>query len=108
VHGVKIDVLLTGDYPGDGKPKPVSFPDPSVAIRGSGVMVLPVRDLTELKLASGMTNPDRLKDLADVQELIRAADLPLSLGEDLHEMVRAKYTEIWRATKRDVPDGDGY
>jgi hypothetical protein len=108
VHGVKIDVLLTGDYPGDGKPKPVSFPDPSVAIRGSGVMVLPVRDLTELKLASGMTNPDRLKDLADVQELIRAAGLPLSLGEDLHEMVRAKYTEIWHATKRDVPDGDGY
>jgi hypothetical protein len=28
-HNVKIDVLLTGDYPGDGKPKPVRFPDPA-------------------------------------------------------------------------------
>jgi hypothetical protein len=98
--GVKIDVLLTGDYPGDGKPKPVSFPDPRVAIRGDGVMLLPVSQLVELKLASGLTNPDRLKDLADVQELIRAADLPLELGLELNPMVQAKYDEIWHATKR--------
>ena len=25
-HGVSIDVLIAGDYPGDGKPKPVAFP----------------------------------------------------------------------------------
>ena len=31
VTGVPIDVLLTGEYPGDGQPKPVAFPDPSVA-----------------------------------------------------------------------------
>jgi hypothetical protein len=98
--GVKIDVLLTGDYPGDGKPKPVSFPDPRVAIRGDGVMLLPVSQLVELKLASGLTNPDRLKDLADIQELIRAADLPLELGLELNPMVQAKYDEIWHATKR--------
>ena len=30
---VKIDILLTGDFPGDGKPKPVSFPDPGIATR---------------------------------------------------------------------------
>jgi len=35
VCNVSIDVLLTGDYPGDGKPKPVVFPDPAViATRG--------------------------------------------------------------------------
>src|SRR5687767_7283919 len=28
VNGVKIDFLITGDFPGDGKPKPISFPDP--------------------------------------------------------------------------------
>src|SRR5262245_6769255 len=28
-RNVKIDFLLAGDYPGDGKPKPVSFPDPT-------------------------------------------------------------------------------
>src|SRR5205085_3720661 len=29
--GVKIEFLTTGDYPGDGKPKPVAFPDPKEA-----------------------------------------------------------------------------
>jgi len=99
VRGVKIDVLLAGDFPGDGRPKPVAFPDPAVAIRGDGVMLLPVRHLVELKLASGITNPDRLKDLADVQELIRAARLPLELRDELHPTVREKYVEIWNATK---------
>lgn len=101
---VKIDVLLTGDYPGDGKPKSVVFPDPSVAIRGDGVMLLPVDRLVELKLASGLTNPDRLKDLADVQELVRAAELPLELTSRLDPMVQAKYQEIWHATKRTRDD----
>ncbi|HVR10082.1 MAG TPA: hypothetical protein VMW75_18700, partial [Thermoanaerobaculia bacterium] len=27
--GVNIDVVLAGEYPGDGLPKPVSFPDPA-------------------------------------------------------------------------------
>ena len=26
---VKVEVITTGEYPGDGKPKPVSFPDPA-------------------------------------------------------------------------------
>ena len=100
---VKIDILITGDYPGDGVPKPVSFPDPSVATRGDGVMVLPVKHLVELKLASGITNADRMKDLADVQELIRAARLPVELSQELAPMVQPKYLEIWHATKRE-PD----
>lgn len=107
-RGVKIDVLLTGDYPGDGRPKPVSFPDPSVAVRGAGVMLLPLQHLVELKLASGMTNPDRLKDLADVQELIRAADLPLELQSELNPMVADRYAEIWSATKRRSETDDEY
>ena len=104
--GVKIDVLLTGDYPGDGKPKSVRFPDPSVAVVGGGVRVLPIRDLVELKLASGMTNPDRLKDLADVQELIRHARLERELAAELDPMVRDKYLEIWSATRRGAADED--
>ena len=98
--GVKIDVLIAGDYPGDGKPKSVRFPDPSVAVLGDGFRVLAVRDLVELKLASGMTNPDRLKDLADVQELIRHASLDVALANELDPMVREKFVEIWNATRR--------
>src|SRR5258708_1570832 len=27
-HGVNVDVLSTGRFPGDDKPKPIAFPDP--------------------------------------------------------------------------------
>ena len=63
---VDIDVVVTGEYPGDGKPKPVVFPDPaSAAVRGERVALLPLPTLIELKLASGLSAPHRLKDLAD-------------------------------------------
>jgi len=59
---VTIDVVLAGEYPGDGLPKPVVFPDPAqVAVRGERVALLPLPRLIELKLASGMTAPHRLK-----------------------------------------------
>lgn len=103
-HGVKIDVLLTGDYPGDGKAKSVSFPSPEVAVHGDGFRVLSLKDLVELKLASGLTNPDRLKDLADVQELIRHAAIPFELSAQLDPMVRHKFAEIWNATRRGPDD----
>ena len=45
-----------------------------------------------------------MKDLADVQELIRAAKLPLELGDELNPMVQPKYAEIWHATKRESDD----
>lgn len=102
-HNVPIDVLISGGYPGDGRPKPIAFPDPQVAIVGAGIRLLPLAVLVELKLASGMTSLDRLKDLADVQELIRNARLPLELARELDPMVRGKYEEIWHATTRD-PD----
>lgn len=66
--GVRIKVLLTGEYPGDGRPKAVSFPDPATAtVDGDGLRVLALPRLVELKLASGMSAPHRLRDLADVQ-----------------------------------------
>jgi hypothetical protein len=41
-----------------------------------------------------------MKDLADVQELIRDAGLATSLAEALDASVRAEYTRIWNATRR--------
>lgn len=99
-HGVPIDVVLAGEYPGDGKPKPVAFPDPaSVAVRGERVALLPLPRLIELKLASGMTAPHRLKDLADVLEMIRILKLPAGLAEELDPYVREKYRELWGAAQ---------
>ena len=99
-HGVDIDIVLAGSYPGDGKPKPVVFPDPGTAAeRGAGVALLPLVALLELKLASGLTAPDRLKDLADVQEVIRIKELPRALAGELNRFVRDKYLELWEAVQ---------
>jgi hypothetical protein len=63
-------VLITGDYPGDGKPKPVMFPDPSVARSSAdGWPVLPLRTLIELKLASAMSAAHRMQDYADAMSV---------------------------------------
>ena len=96
--GVRIEFLVAGDYPGDGKPKPVAFPDPNrAATEAEGIRWLNLATLVELKLASGMTAPHRLKDLADVQELIRVLHLGPEFAERLEPSVREKYAELWRA-----------
>lgn len=104
--GVNIDVLSTGRFPGGDKPKPIAFPDPAlVAIRGAPFALLPVAPSIEIKLASGMVAPYRLKDLADIQELIRSAKLARSVADDLHPWVRAKFLEPWDAVaKGDAED----
>lgn len=99
-NGVPIDVVLAGEYPGDGRPKPVAFPDPAVAaVHGNRIALLPLPQLVELKLASGMTAPHRLRDLADVLELVRVLGLPAGFGDSLAPFVRDKYREIWQAAQ---------
>jgi len=99
-HGVRVEFLVSGEFPGDGRPKPVAFPDPAAcSIEVGGIRYLNLNALLELKLASGLTNPGRLKDLSDVQEMIRTRDLPLELGSELHPYVREKYRELWQATR---------
>lgn len=100
VAGVDVDVVLAGEYPGDRKPKPVAFPDPaSAAVRGRRVALLPLDKLIELKLASGISAPHRLRDLADVLELIRVLSLPRAMAESLDPSVRAKFEELWQAAQ---------
>ena len=104
-NGVPIDVVLAGDYPGDGLPKPVAFPDPAeAAVRGQRTALLPLPRLIELKLASGMTAPHRLKDLADVIEIVRILKLPEALAEDLDPYVRDKYRDLWQAAQAEERD----
>ena len=98
MDGVSIDVITSGEYPGDGKPKPVVIPDPSSAsIEIDGIRIVTLEKLIELKLASGMTAPHRLRDLADVLELIWIRKLKADFGERLDPYVRAKYVELWDA-----------
>ena len=97
-EGVSIEVITSGEYPGDGKPKPVRFPIPADAsVDIDGVRVVTLEKLIELKLASGMTAPDRLKDLADVQELIKACHLDSDFASRLNPYVRDQYLQLWKA-----------
>lgn len=96
--GVSIQVVTSGDYPGDGKPKPVEFPVPVTASQDiEGIRFVTLEKLIELKLASGMTAPDRLKDLADVQELIKVHGLTDEFATKLNPYVRGQYLQLCRA-----------
>ena len=102
---MKVDFLTSGEYPGDGKPKPVAFPDPAeVSVVKDGHRIISLPALITLKLASGMTNPDRMKDLADVQELIRNLRLPEGIASELHPYVRDRFLELFRVTRQEPPD----
>ena len=104
-HGVKIDFLIVGDFPGDGKPKPVAFPPPAGASELAGKLrVVTLPRLVELKLASGMTAPHRLQDLADVQRLIETRGLPQTLRDELHPFVREKFDELWQSAQHEPDD----
>lgn len=101
--GVRVEFLVAGQFPGDGKPKPVAFPDPqNVSVVIDEVRCVDLVRLVELKLASGSA-PGRRKDLADVQELIRTLTLPKSFGDELNESVRAQFIELW-AELQDAPN----
>jgi len=94
--GVKVEFLTTGDYPGDGRPKPVAFPNPAeCAVEIEGYRFLKLPQLIELKLASGISNPLRGQDLVDVQRLIETLDLPEDFGSQLNAFVQEKYKDIW-------------
>lgn len=94
--GVKIEFLVSGGFPGDGKPKPVALPDPAVVTEIiDGRKHIRLTSLLELKLASGMSSEQRAKNLIDVQQLIRAAHLPLDLADQLHPYVQEKYRTLW-------------
>ncbi len=91
-----VEFITTGEYPGDGKPKPVAFPDPAqVKINVDGIAVVDLPTLIDLKLASGMTQPARRRDLADVQDLIRTLALQRDFSKQLNPFVQAMFETLF-------------
>jgi len=105
-HGVRIEFLVAGQFPGDGKPKAVAFPEPHDAgVVIDGVRFLSLPKLVELKLASGMTGGiHRMKDFTDVIALIEALGLSAGFAAELNPYVCDKYLELWQGI-RDSPVG---
>ncbi len=98
-NNVGIDFLLTGMYPGSGKPGPIAFPDPSSADAVEDikqVRVINLVTLVQLKLAAR-----RHRDFGDVVELIRFNDLDESFADRLHESVRRDYIECLEEKRRE-------
>jgi hypothetical protein len=107
VVGVKVDVLLAGEYPGDGKPKPVVMPDPAtLALErdAQGLPIVPLTTLLELKIATGLTAPHRPRDFDDAIQLIKKNALPREYVERLNDYVREKFLELWQLAQVDDED----
>ena len=97
-ENVTVEILTEGEFPGDGKEKPVRFKNPNEnQIEIDGINTLDLPTLLELKLASGMTALHRLKDLADVQEIIKIKELDKQFAKRLDPFVRAKFLELQKA-----------
>lgn len=94
---VAIDFLITGFFPGLGRPGPIAFPDP-LAVRQSikSVHYVDLATLIQLKLAAR-----RHKDFGDVVDLIRANYLDESYGKRLHQSVRQDFIECLEEKRRE-------
>lgn len=99
-ENVTVEIITAGEFPGDGKPKPVVFPNPKESkIEIDGIKTVSLEKLVELKLASGMTASHRLKDLADVQEIVRIKNLSAEFAAKLNPFVREKFLELQKAVE---------
>jgi hypothetical protein len=96
-NAVTLDILVTGMYPGSGKPGPIAYPDPAaVRERIENIEVVNLPTLIELKLAAR-----RYQDFADVVSLIRAHQLDESFADRLHASVRNDYIECLEEKRRE-------
>jgi hypothetical protein len=96
-NNVSLDVLVSGFFPGSGKPGPIAYPDPSqVGELRQKIRIVDLVTLVQLKLAAR-----RYQDFADVVNLIRLNELDESFAEKLHPSVRGDYIECLEEKHRE-------
>ncbi len=94
---VTIDFLVTGLFPGSGKPGPIAYPDPASARKTiENAQVLDLLNLVQLKLAAR-----RHQDFADVVNLIGIHRLDESFADRLHPSLRSDYVECLEEKRRE-------
>jgi hypothetical protein len=97
VNQVEVDILVTGRFPGSGKPGPIAFPEPtSVSEIINKIHVVDLVTLIQLKLAAR-----RHQDFADVVNLINRHNLDESFLDHLHPSVRRDYIECLEEKRRE-------
>lgn len=92
-----VDFLVTGLFPGSGRPGPIAYPDPA-AVREmiDDIQVVELATLVQLKLAAR-----RYHDFGDVVSLIRVHQLDESFADRLHPSVRSDYIECLEEKRRE-------
>lgn len=94
---VTFDILVTGLFPGSGRPGPIAFPHPSEV---SEVIqernVINLATLVQLKLAAR-----RYQDFGDVVNLIQVHNLDESFQTKLHPSVHRDFIECLEEKRRD-------
>ena len=100
---IPIDLVEAGEYPGDGNPQSISFPNPdessfSIINRyGNEVKYLKLFVLIQLKLASYQSLPKhRMRDRLDVIELIKVTNLSEESVTRLDSCVRETFLECYQ------------
>jgi hypothetical protein len=101
IHDLDDDLLLLRFAVGDD----LGLED-EVAVEIAGRKYVSLARLIELKLASGLTAPDRPRDFDDVIQLIRKNTLGAHFADQLHPYVQPKYHELWGYAQRpsDLPE----
>jgi hypothetical protein len=94
--GVEVDLLVAGSRGSQGS---LPYPEPSNTPTSTDLSFISLPGLVALKLSSG-----RIKDEADVAELIKKNKLPNEFKEELPDDLQAEFERIWgRARKEQLP-----
>lgn len=94
---IVVDFLVTGLFPGSGKPGPISYPDPAAVQETiDDIQFVNLLNLVQLKLAAR-----RHQDFADVVSLIRVHQLDESFADHLHSSLRSDYIECLEEKRRE-------
>jgi hypothetical protein len=96
-HQVRVDFVVTGEFPGNHEPGPIAFPHPrDVAIVIENVRVVDLNTLVQMKLAAR-----RYGDFGDVVSLIEVHNLDESFAEHLHPTLHRAYIECLMEKRRE-------
>ena len=103
---VPIDIITSGQYPGDRKVKNISFPAPlGISSFICGVRVIDLAPLINLKLASYLCmKNERMVDRTDVAGLVKMLSMGDDFGERLHPDVVDEYLSIVKMVYKEEED----
>ena len=98
---LEFKIIRSGRLAGP-EPCPIRFPDPSASVMINGYRVVDLPRFIDLKLAMGLWEM-RMRDRADVLQLIQHANLPREVVNDLDPYVRDEYDRLWQLAQKHDP-----